>query len=403
MDKLILILLFLLTVFNANSQSLNSDCSDAGVLLKSMPSCNNEDYYILFEDNFENDSLDLSKWSLAAYGVGQQYGLSPSQEFYVLDNMEISNGICKLIAKRETVMGRAISWKPDDEILEDGFPNYREYSFTSSRLTAIEDICLYGKYEIRCRLPKGKGFWPSFWIYSGPRWNELDFFDNMDGCSKYSCGPGYDYDGDGSSEGCRWGTTNIPDLSEWHTYTVFYNFDRIIWQIDNETIRTLYRYHTLSGLPVVCGDNITTSLYFQKESFPIDPMHLIIEFAIRNGDEAPDENTVLPASFEIDYIRYWVKPGQNHFLNSFLDKEINIFPNPANNSLEAAFTLNYQSPVSYSILDVLGTEVLHKENITALPGKNDLSVDVASLLNGIYLMRIMANREVISKKFIISR
>ena len=401
--KFLFLLILLLALVDIYSQSFSDNCLNDGVFLNQMPECNNNDYYVLFEDNFNIDSLDTAKWTLTAYGTGVESGIAQSQEFYTLDNLEISDGICKLQAKKENKMGKVVAWISNDEILEDGLPNYRMFYYTSSRLTAKDDIFSYGKYEIRCRLPDGKGFWPAFWMYSGPRWNELDFFDNMEGNQGFSCGPGYDYDGDGTAEGCRWGTTNIPDLSEWHTYTIYYNFDRIIWQIDGETIRTLYRYHTLSGLPVLCGDDIVTGLYFQKISFPIEPMHLIVNLAIRNGEEAPDENTVFPSYFEIDYIRYSVKPGQNLLVNRFLLGSVIVYPNPATNEIAANYSLNIDSEISISVMNMLGKEVLTLKNISGNSGKNMQIIDISNLPNGIYLIKIFAFDETITGKFIISK
>ena len=327
------IVIFVL-IFNfsiSNAQIFSDDCSLAPIVLANMPSCNNFPYYVVFEDNFEGNSLDLTKWQIQPWGQGVLYGSNNAinQEYNSLDNVEVSNGTCKIIAKKETVIRRAVSWMPDNEILEDGLPNLRTYNYTSSNLWTISENFGYGKYEIRCRLPEGRGFWPAFWTFGGQRWNEIDIFDNTRGNDRFECGPGYDYDGDGESEGCRWGTENIPDFSEWHTFTCKYEFDRIIWQIDNVTIRTKYRFYTATGDEIKCDDNIAINTYFQLQSFPIEKMHLIMNLAIRQNGYDPDENTPFPSIFEIDYVRYSIRSeGEpcNGCLESIEYKSTNELP-----------------------------------------------------------------------------
>lgn len=305
MKILVNLLIFLIFLGNI---CFSQQCLKDGIFLPSMPPCKAGSYYLAFEDNFNGNTLDLSTWGIQPHSQGAFYNdpNSLNQEYNSLDNVVISNGTCKIVAKQETVFRRAVSYKGDNEIVDDGYPNLRVYNYTSSNIWTHQDFS-YGKYEVRCKLPAGKGFWPAFWTFGGQRWNEIDIIDNLEGTQRYSCGPGYDYDGDGQAEGCRFGTNNIPDLSQWHTYTCIYEFDRIIWQIDGVDIRTFYRYTTSTNIPITCGENIANGVYFQEQSFPIDKMHIILNLAIRNGNSAPDNSTVLPNYFEIDYVRYYIK------------------------------------------------------------------------------------------------
>ena len=208
----------------------------------------------------------------------------------------------------DKVTRRAVSWKNDNEVLTDGLPNLRTYEYTSSNLWTLKKF-FHGKYEIRARLPDGKGLWPAFWMFGGQRWNEIDVFDNYDGINTFVTSVGHDYDGNGTSEGCNQSFSGY-DFSQWHTFTCIFDFDRIIWQIDGVTVRSLHRFQTLSGIIVYCGENIAQGTYFFQKSFPIESMSIILNLAIGSGNgpsPLPDATTPFPSIFEIDYVRFYIK------------------------------------------------------------------------------------------------
>ncbi len=59
--------------------------------------CNTNPWVLVFEENFDGNSLDLSRWN---YGPRIRY-CGPEQQYYTSgNNIEVSNGILKLIAKK---------------------------------------------------------------------------------------------------------------------------------------------------------------------------------------------------------------------------------------------------------------------------------------------------------------
>lgn len=72
---------------------------------------------------------------------------------------------------------------------------------------------------------------------------------------------------------------------------------------------------TVSGKQVFCGEDIARGTYFQEKSYPIEPMHIIMNLAIQSGTDAPDANTIFPNYYEIDYIRVWRKPPHSCVIN----------------------------------------------------------------------------------------
>ena len=304
-------ILYITILVLITSSMYAQECMKAGVFLPSIPACKNGDYYLVFEDNFDGNSLDLTKWELQSWGQGALYNnpKATNQEYNTLDNIIVSNGTLKIVAEKETVLRKAVFWKPENEILEDGLPNLRTYHYTSSNIWSLQKF-FYGKYEIRCRLPNGKGFWPAFWTFGGKRWNEIDIFEIYgDNINRFTCNVHHDYDGNGDrerEENCPFAQNNVADFTQWHVFTCIFDFDKITWQIDGNTVRVFHRFSTISGAPISCGENIA----FQECSYPIEDMHIIMNLAIQKGSDAPDANTVFPNYYEVDYVRFYIKSAK---------------------------------------------------------------------------------------------
>lgn len=309
MKKIISLSILIFSITKIYSQT-STQCQKTGIFLPSMPACTNGNYYLAFEDNFDGNTLDFGKWDIpyqgcvsANFSQSKQWyantGSTPSIPFN--ENIEVSNGTLKLMAKRKNVSGTyVINWDPLTYHTE-------TFDYTSAEVTSKKQF-LYGKYEIRCRLPEGKGFWPAFWTFGGPGWNEIDFFEIYGSdIDRFTCNVHYDFDGDGKSENCSFAKDNAADFTNWHTFTCFYDFDKIEWQIDGQTVRILHRYSTVSGKVISCGDNIANGTYFQELSYPQEKMNIIMNLAIESGSKAPDANTIFPNTYEIDYVRFYVK------------------------------------------------------------------------------------------------
>lgn len=133
------------------------NCQKVGVFLNQMPDCIDSNYQIVFEDNFNGNTLDLSKWEIQPWGQGALVGHA-NIEYNSLNNVEVSSGTCKIIAKNENIITKAVSWKPENEILSDGQPNLRAYSYTSANLWTKEKFFWANmKLDVECLLVLGYG------------------------------------------------------------------------------------------------------------------------------------------------------------------------------------------------------------------------------------------------------
>src|SRR5437016_3236373 len=104
---------------------------------------------LTFHDEFDAQALDLQKWN-----PNDPWGRERNRELqaYVKDAFEVTNGILRIKAeKREATYGG------------------KQRSFTSGMMTTYGKFSQqYGRFEIRCRIPKGKGIWPAFWLLPDP-------------------------------------------------------------------------------------------------------------------------------------------------------------------------------------------------------------------------------------------
>ena len=68
--------------------------------------CNENEWLLVFSDEFDGDKLDLSKWSSRTWSEGDLNNGSTVQ-YYTLDNVKVDSGVCSLAAKKESVTRKA--------------------------------------------------------------------------------------------------------------------------------------------------------------------------------------------------------------------------------------------------------------------------------------------------------
>lgn len=273
---------------------------------------------LVFEDEFNGNTLDLDKWRL----IGHQQGSLTThavQQYLQLANAEVGNGTLKMHIKEESVTNvRAISWEDDDKILVDGEENGgRDYDYTGVEIWTRESF-KYGKYEARIKIPDEDALFPAFWTYEKDDGHdsEIDIFDNDGGPRCMKSGISYDYDQDGivkgsvnPGEGCR--GVQVNDVgSGWHTYTCIWLPHVIRIYFDGvEKVEWHYLKETgLFGQDVACNDFDPTEDYKVLEAFVQSPMPIILTAEFRN-DATLAANASLPANMEVDWVRFYRRDG----------------------------------------------------------------------------------------------
>src|SRR5438874_9178082 len=99
-------------------------------------------WQLVWSDEFDGSSLDLSKWE---FEVNAHGGGNNELQYYITNNVRVSGGLLTIEARKEHYTGSG---------------GTREY--TSARIrTRGKGDWLYGRFDIRAKLPKGKGIWPA--------------------------------------------------------------------------------------------------------------------------------------------------------------------------------------------------------------------------------------------------
>ncbi len=155
MNSYALILVYLSMFLSCCSSSSGSE-PDVTQLPESTPEANetnipdpdDRDYWtnavLVWNDEFEGTALLDENWAFETGGNG--WGNNELQNYQNQGNTEVSDGILKITAKRNT-------------------DNTIEGAFTSARLNSKKAF-KFGRMEIRAKLPehKGNGTWPALWM-----------------------------------------------------------------------------------------------------------------------------------------------------------------------------------------------------------------------------------------------
>ncbi len=237
-------------------------------------------YQLVWSDEFSTSGLpDTTKWGYDVGGTGWgnnelQYYTNARQE-----NARIVNGQLVIEARKELFLGK---------------------NFTSARLiTKNKAQWTYGKFEIRAKIPKGRGTWPAIWTLSTntpllwPDDGELDIMEAVGYLPNLIHGTVHNKLYNGANGKQKGGTKLIPSAQDsFHVYTMEWTSSQVLWSIDNEAY---FAY----GNP---GNGI--------ESWPyLKDFYLLLNIAIGGswGGVQGVDDSIFPQSLVIDYVRVYQK------------------------------------------------------------------------------------------------
>ena len=253
-------------------------------------------YTEVWRDEF--DTLDMNSWS---YQLGHKRGIEPQEYVDSSENVFVEDG--KLILRATKKHEYTIHYNAD------GSDIVKKYD-SGSIATFGKREFLYGKIEMRAKLPKGAGAFPAFWTLGNdftldglvasdqgvgwPMCGEIDIMEligenpDMPGTSDRTVHGtihnGLTEDGDKAQTN----TYTLPNgetfNKDFHTFSIVWNPDTIQWYVDDNLYSTVY---------------ITDLDYFHK------PHYLLLNLAA--GGEwpgFPNEDTDFPMDFVIDYVSY---------------------------------------------------------------------------------------------------
>ena len=240
----------------------------------------NGNWKLVWQDEFdgENGSLpDPEKWVME---IGNNNGWGNQElQYYTSEpaNCRQEDGMLIIEALKEEREG---------------------FDYTSARIKTqgLFDF-QYGKVEMRARLPYGQGIWPAFWMLGSsikevgwPQCGEIDIMEFIGRVPDKIFGTlhGPEYSG---GRGLQNSVQNIADLKEgFHTYGIEWDKDAIRWYFDG----TLYHQVIRENLP-------TTYTWVYDDKF-----FILLNLAVGGlWPEYPDDTTVLPQRYVIDYVRVY--------------------------------------------------------------------------------------------------
>lgn len=253
-------------------------------------------YTEVWRDEF--DTLDMNSWS---YQLGHKRGIEPQEYVDSSKNVFVEDG--KLILRATKKHEYTIHYNAD------GSDIVKKYD-SGSIATFGKREFLYGKIEMRAKLPKGAGAFPAFWTLGNdftldglvasdqgvgwPMCGEIDIMEligenpDMPGTSDRTVHGtihnGLTEDGDKAQTN----TYTLPNdetfNNDFHTFSIVWNPDTIQWYVDDNLYSTVY---------------ITDLDYFHK------PHYLLLNLAAGGAWPGfPNEDTVFPMDFVIDYVSY---------------------------------------------------------------------------------------------------
>ena len=251
-------------------------------------------YELVFQDEFSKGvMLDESKWDYATerneegwYNNEKQYYSRARSK-----NSRVENG--RLIIEAHA-----------EQLDKEQYPDWSEQKYTSARvLTRGKATWKYGFFEIKAKLPCGRGTWPAIWTLPEdpdvvwPNGGEIDIMEHV------GFEPGVihqtihtkAYNHNKNTE--KTSKFNVPDASDtMHRYQMLWTPDFILFGM-NDAPKYLYKNETKGK---------TNSK--AKARWPFDnEHHLLLNIAIGGdwGGQKGISGDAFPARMEIDYVRVY--------------------------------------------------------------------------------------------------
>jgi len=233
---------------------------------------------LVWQDEFNAPTINPDNWT-HEIGTGNSGWGNNELQYYTSDsdNSYIQDGKLVIEAKQESFSGS---------------------NYTSARMiTAGKQEFIYGRVDVRARLPEGQGIWPAIWMLGADI-----FTDGWPACGEIDIMELVGHEPNKVHGTAHWGNQGNPSTNQGNAYTLtggdkysdeFHVFS-IIW--GNNTIKWLMddqQYFSITDA------NVTNTTYPFNDNF-----FFILNVAVGgNWPGSPDASTVFPQRMYVDYIR----------------------------------------------------------------------------------------------------
>jgi beta-glucanase (GH16 family) len=243
-----------------------------------------QSYELVWEDEFDGSQLDLTRWEpQIGTGCPALCGWGNNElEYYRAENAVVSGGFLTITARAESFGGA-------------------DYTSARLRTKGLADWT-YGRFEMRAKLPIGRGLWPAFWMlptdetYGG--WaasGEIDIMEYVGQKPDQVLGTIH-YGGTWPDNQSSSSTYTLPsgDFHDgFHTFALEWEPCTMRWYVDDVLTATRHSWES-------------TGVYYPA---PFDQaFHLLLNLAVGgNLPGPPDGSTVFPQEMVVDWVRVYQK------------------------------------------------------------------------------------------------
>ena len=228
----------------------------------------------VFADEFDAGALDTKKWgtTMAFAGIhGPRYHNEYYASYTVDEDVIIEGGTLRLRTDRRAVTGQE---KPGT------------FDFTQGLVSTDGKFAFtHGYVEIRAKFPGGRGLWPCFWLMPQHQsWPpEFDIAEYYGGQRKMHHGLAH-----GEMHNPQWDSTGDSETefeNVWHTFALEWKPGSATWYVDGVVRKKITAdYVPNCAMYVILSNSVSSS---------------------RGPSNQPDEKTIFPNYFEIDYVRVY--------------------------------------------------------------------------------------------------
>lgn len=239
---------------------------------------------LVWSDEFDYKGLpDSTKWSYdKGRGCPQNCGWGNNElQYYTssrLENARVKKGKLTIEARKE---------------------NFEGANYTSARMASKnKGDWKYGRFEIRAKIPEGKGMWPAIWMLptnweygQWPHSGEIDIMENVGYWKDSVFGTIHT----GAYNGMK-GTQKSVGIfvkkssKKYHVYAIEWNEESISFYVDNKMYHVFKNEHSNS------------------EAWPYDKaFHLLLNIAVGGnwGGKFGVDDSIFPQKMVVDYVRVY--------------------------------------------------------------------------------------------------
>ncbi|HEU4553989.1 MAG TPA: carbohydrate-binding protein [Chitinophaga sp.] len=242
----------------------------------------NPNWTMIFADEFNTDGKpDAAKWKVDPQPKGWINGEQQVYTDTTHDNARIRNGNLVITGKKDFPTGNTTEPWSSARLITQGKMDF-----------------LYGKVEVRAKLPRARGSWPAIWLmptssaYGGwPKSGELDIMEHVGNNFGTVLSTVHTQNHNWTNGGGVYATKVMHDVDTvYHTYSMEWAADSIVFRYDSMHVLTYYNPHT------------------DWKDWPFDkPFYLILNVAIGGGMGGTIVDADWPDSMLVDYVHIYQK------------------------------------------------------------------------------------------------